>query len=490
MNDSVSGSIETVGHRLRMLVALVITWLVTCPVHAAPRPGEALEVPVQTQAGPVTLRFRYCPAGQAISGQPREIPMGDSFKDKMLRGSMLTKLKDFYVTETELSQEQFRAIMGEEVMAAVSKRLLNESASGAEPKLPVRGVTLSEIAKFCETLEVLDRQNQSGGPSLEDRRFRIPSHVEWQYASRAIQDVNEIGRLPHFNAWPGLQSLPGDVVSDCQDVWQKNLGRQDPFLGSQDQVIEVILAHKNPIRGVEILSTFLQVGLGTNRDLASAALGPQPVGNGFANNWNIKEMHGNVFEWTINEKNTKKVSSIWQALLTGQADMISEDEPATFFLAGGGYNHALGRNVSDWPSFSIWGGQPMKDGEDSSFTFTQIEDENVVQDFLPGVRLLLERRLADDWVFIIRQEAVFNSGASLNEIKQRLDVHRQSVRELAIDTSLERSESTISFYEALASYERGQKDNAAKMILDSSDVLAKQDPFFKHLSKVVQADTN
>ncbi|WP_161603380.1 formylglycine-generating enzyme family protein [Blastopirellula marina] len=447
-----------------------------------------MSIDFPTPRGSVALRFRFCPAGEVVRGRPAEIPSGNTLADKLRRGRMVGAVEHFYMGETEVSQGQLRAILGEDAMAMIAERMLGGAEGTHDPALPVRGLTLFEAGKFCEKLQEFDRQAQGGVPTLEDRHFRIPTHDEWQYACRAIQDAQHAAELPQFNAWPRLQNISKDVLADCQDVWSKKLNAPAPFVGSQDQILQIIAAHDNPVRGVEILSAFLQAGLGVQRSYATAELVPQPIGSGQPNNWNITEMHGNVFEWTIAETNKDAAKKLWEALMAGDLDAAGNDEAKSFFLAGGGFNHSLDRNFADWVTFSIWGGYPMQDGAASAYSMAQIESDNIVQDMLPGLRVLLDRRLTHDWLFLVRKEAVLTPSDSLDEIQQRLIRFRANVQELATSDELEPSAGKISFYESLSVYAHGDRVNAAQRLSDASKSLAAEDSFFGYLPELVSRD--
>nr|MBC8351666.1 SUMF1/EgtB/PvdO family nonheme iron enzyme [Planctomycetota bacterium] len=240
---------------MSLIVGAIAVLVPKVLVFAEPKPGELLEVKIQTPNGPVAVRFRYCPPGQGMRGRPQALPepTGNALLDQVKRKALLAQLKGFYMSETEVSQQQLERILGQETVDNIFKRMVAGEAGGRGNEFPIRGVTVVEAAKFCESLRDFDGQNQAGGLSLEARKFRLPTHDEWQYACRGIRDVEQTLKLPHFNVWPELKDVPRDVVADCQDVWTKKLGEQSPFDGSQEQVVRVIEAHDTAKRGVEIL---------------------------------------------------------------------------------------------------------------------------------------------------------------------------------------------------------------------------------------------
>jgi len=460
-------------------------------LQAEPQPGELLELKVDTPNGPLVMRFRYCPSGQLLRGKPQALPTGNGLADKLKRQALLAEVKGFYVGETEVSQEQVKLALGEQaVERAFARMVLTEAAGGRGSEFPIRGVTPIEAAAFCKALHDLGRENPSEGSQIEARKFRLPTHDEWQYACRAIRDAGQTSLKPHFNVWPQLEDVPEDVIADCNDVWEKKIGENAPFDGSQVQVLRIIEAHDNPVRGVEILTAFLRLALGTKRNYASPETQPQPVGSGTKNAWNVFNMHGNVFEWTIAERNAGRVAVIWDSLASGDVAALSKDSSMAFFLAGGGYNHSLDRNVTDWRVFSTWGEQPMKDETAASYSIAELEEQNVVQDTSPGFRVLLDRVLAKDWLYVIRKSSVLHGGDDAPaSIQQRLDDHRRVIRELASGDELAAAEAKIDFYEALAKYRQGKVSESAKLIDTSSPSLTTDDPFFSYVKDLLAADS-
>jgi formylglycine-generating enzyme required for sulfatase activity len=457
-----------------------------------PQPGDFMEVRVDTSDGPVAVRFRYCPPGEVMRGKPRELPKPTgkalTLIDRVKRKTLLSELKGFYIGETEVSQQQFERLLGKETLERVFQGMVTSETGGRGDEFPIRGVTVIDAATFCESLGNLDGENVAGRSSLEARRVRLPTHDEWQYACRAVGDVEQTSKFPHFNAWPELKDVPKDVVEDCKDVWKKKLNESEAFVGSQDQVVRVIESHDGRDRGVVILSAFLNAALGTERNYATAETQPRLVASGNQNNWNILNMHGNVFEWTIAERTPEKVEGVWEMLVAGDEAALSGDTSKSFFLAGGSYNSALGRKVSDWITFSIWGGQPMKEGAADAYSFSDLKTDNIVQDSPPGFRVLLERVLARDWLFVIREATIMNEKDNLKAIQDQLSEHRRLVAELSTGKDRKIAEARISFYEALENYRKGNRAEGARLLSGASDSLAGDDPFFSHFQQLVQAD--
>jgi len=455
---------------------------------AAPQPGELLEIKVDTPNGAAVVRFRFCPPGELLRGKPTgaALPTGTSLKDRMKRRALLAEMKGSYIAESEISWQQFERILGQAASNQVLGRMLAGESEGRGSQFPIRGVTVIEAAAFCEALGKFDAAGKANRPGLEDRKFRLPTHDEWQYACRAIDDPELTQQSPYFSGWPALKDVPKAVVSDCNDVWTKTLNRQAAFTGSQEEVIEVIQAHKTPRRGAEILSAFLGLALGTQRSYSTIATGPQPVGTGKANGWKLFNMHDNVFEWTIAVSDPDRLSALWDLLASGNAAELTNDDAKILFLAGGGYNDSIGDKPENWVKFSIWGGQPMEGEVASAYTFSEAKTQDV--ETSPGFRVLLQRVLAQDWLLAIRNSSVLDQKLTLPEIKQRLAEDRATVAELSTGEVLTKAEARIKYYEALAAYRHDAKAETNQLLADVSGLLDAEDPYFAHVRELVSLD--
>ena len=472
-----------------LLVGMVFVLSATS-VLAEHQPGKLLEVKVDTQNGPLTVRFRYCPSGQLLRGKPKPLPepTGNKTLDALKRKALLADIRGFYIQEGEVSQQQFQDILGEQAVQSVFQRMVAGEAGGRGSEFPIRGVTVFEAAKFCESLRQLDSQTPVASSGLEDRKFRLPTHDEWQYACRAIRDPAQTTDKPHFNGWPATNDVPKSVLADCTDVWSKKLGEQTPFVGTQDQVMRVIEAHDDSRRGVEILSEYLRLALGTKRSYRDPTTEPQPVKTGTPNAWTVFNGHGNVFEWTIAERDDDRLSDVWRTLVAADRQSLTAEGKAKFFLAGGSYSSSVSDNVFNWITFSTWGGHPMKDREPDPGSLGELESQNVVQDMLPGFRVLLERVLASDWLFVIRESTVLDEKAPLNDINEQLANHRKAIAELATGDDLALAEARIRYYEALATYQKEGPEAGAQLAANLGSASSEEDSYFKLLQDLVNTD--
>ena len=488
---------ESLSHPMfgvQAFVAIAGALCVSTPTLAAPRPGALLEVTVPTDRGPATVRFRFCPPGEVLYGEPRPVPKptGNEAMDRLKRKAYVAKIKGFYILETELSQETYGQLMGEGSVDQVFQRLLEGDRSGRGEDYPIRGVSVFEAAEFCARLKKLDASNPQINGGLETRQFRLPSHYEWQYACRAIADVDAAMEKPHFNVWPRLDAIDDKaVLADCEDIWRKT-GEAGVFTGSQQQVVKLLEeVQADTAIKIKIIDAFLRAGLGTERGYENTKTPPQPTRTGSPNAWNIFNMHGNVFEWAVAAVDPATLETITAKLEIGDREGLLAENPAVFFLAGGGYNHSLSRTPGDWVKFSIWGGERF-DSENRKprpYTPRELEDLNVVQDIPSGFRVVLDRILSPAWLLVIRETALPKENAALDIICQQLTEHRKTIDELAGSSQLATAQARVDFYEGLARYENGRVDAGAEIAKEPLETLAQSDPYFSYLNELLQKDS-
>jgi len=157
----------------------------------------------------VNIKMIWVNPGSYIMGSPLDEVGRTSEREKQHKVSIS---KGFWLAETELTQEQWEKVMG------------NNPSNHIGANLPVDQVSFTDIQKFINTI------NGKNG------KFKLPSEAEWEYACRAgstqaysVNDINQmvwhIGnseKKSHpvaqkkANAW-GFYDMQGNILEWCSD---------------------------------------------------------------------------------------------------------------------------------------------------------------------------------------------------------------------------------------------------------------------------------
>lgn len=107
----------------------------------------------------MAIEMAWIPPGSFMMGSPQEEPGRED--DESLHAVRLTK--GFWMGRTEVTQAQWRAVMG------------NNPSKLQGDRLPVETVSYNDVQAFLEKLN----RYHPGHP------YRLPTEAEWEYASRA-----------------------------------------------------------------------------------------------------------------------------------------------------------------------------------------------------------------------------------------------------------------------------------------------------------------
>jgi eukaryotic-like serine/threonine-protein kinase len=234
------------------------------------RPTVDFEVFTEDLGRGAELRMVKIPAGRFLMGQsPAERAeltrlRGESEYEKLFADespSHQVDIPEFYLAQTQVTQAQWMAIMGN-----------NPANFRSDDKLPVEGVNWLDAMDFCQKLS-----EKTG------KTYRLPSEAEREYASRA--------------------------------------GTSSPFTFGETITPEVVNYNGNYPYAKAVRGTFRKK--------------TTPAGTFPPNLFGLYDMHGNVWEWCLDEW----VNNYRGAPTDGSArgDIRSRDENKQRLLRGGSW---------------------------------------------------------------------------------------------------------------------------------------------------------
>ncbi|GDY08239.1 hypothetical protein LBMAG52_17250 [Planctomycetia bacterium] len=481
---------------------------------AAAQPGELADWKVTSSDPPVTIRFRYCPAGTIRPGKPSNTGGAANLPPPL-------PIRDFYIGETEVTLAQFRAILGDAGLAPLKVQAASQTANPQFFETLQKGqlepaffVGLDGAVDFCNRLQAEsdDVRSKTPQPSLDTRLFRLPSHVEWQYAARAVASADTQASLPHFGRWVRFSELSAANQQKCQEVWL-SLGHTDKFPDNQDSFLELTRTTDSAQQGKvkEILTEAFDKAFGSAPRGASGVGSLQQVGKTRANAWNLTDVHEGVSEWTLWATKIERGRDLWSKLATARKSEKPLTGQENVFLSGGSFAESYGGKLLS--HFTVWGGPKLTDDQPQPFAF----QSEIVSDQMPGFRVLMERVISEDWLFVLRK-GVFQKRQITTAAAEYLKSSRAVVDELteaenpsrvAIDFYTEltanRSISSQRFHEILlkvsqmqsAASPSGSGSAASKLAAllmktdpdkatDNSQVASDEGAYFQSLAALVQ----
>lgn len=236
--------------------------------------GERKEVPLSSS---VTTSFRWCPAGpfrlQAPEGYQYD-GCSTSFGQNVQPQEVLFA-HGFWMGETEVTQGEWKAVMGDGGILSLARKLPWDGASehpenycgDQQDDMPVYYVTFKEAETFCARLSERERQ---AGRLPNGYAYRLPTSAEWEYACYA-----------------GVFRDKGTLPDGSQlDVLGKNnapaLGRLAWYAGNATKDFQGLGWNMSDVLQAEI---------------PGERAAPRQVGTRSANAWGLRDMLGNVREW-------------------------------------------------------------------------------------------------------------------------------------------------------------------------------------------------
>ncbi len=218
---------------------------------APPTTTTTTTVPNGDYSNSLGMSFKLIPAGTFMMGSPEDEP--GRWDDETRHQVTLTK--SFYMQTTEVTQGQWKAVMGS-----------NPSYfSSCGDNCPVEQVSWDDVQGFIAAL------NRRG-----EGTYRLPTEAEWEYAARA-------GSSTAF-------ANGGITAVDYSCGYDPNLDAMGWYCGNS---------------GVTYSGCYDASSWG-----GPSCAGTHPVAKKQANGWGLYDMHGNVWEWVQDWYDTYSTGSV------------------------------------------------------------------------------------------------------------------------------------------------------------------------------------
>ncbi len=207
----------------------------------SPQPVPRPPQPAKTYTDQVTgMKFVLIPPGSFLMGSPENEP-GHEDDEKQHR---VTLSEGFYMGRYEVTQAQWKAVMGENP----------SSFKNCGSNCPVESVSWNDVQKFIKKL------NAKSG-----KAYRLPTEAEWEYACRA-------------GSTKALYNGPIQILG------KNNAPALDP------------IAWYGGNSGVSYAGAYDSSGW-SEKQYDHNRAGTHPVGKKEPNAWGLYDMIGNVWEW-------------------------------------------------------------------------------------------------------------------------------------------------------------------------------------------------
>ena len=201
-------------------------------------PTKDITIPLKFEENipSVTLEMLWVEPGTFVMGSPTD----ELGRDESETQHEVTLTKGYWLGKYEVTQEQYKALTGE-----------NPSHFGNN-KRPVEQVSWKTAKAFCEKLTAFEKE---AGRLPEGYEYTLPTEAQWEYACRA-------GTTTAFNNGTDIETIE-QIYGECPNL---------------DEVGWYFYNSAPPTPRQTVV-----------------------VGQKMPNAWGFYDMHGNVFEWCLNQ---------------------------------------------------------------------------------------------------------------------------------------------------------------------------------------------
>ncbi len=199
----------------------------------------------------LSIELVHIPAGRFIMGDTTGKGQQDEWPP-----AVVSIDRDFWISRTEITNAQFRAILPNHTSGYFTKRQIDQDGPGIEldgPRQPVVRVSWNAAMQFCQRLS-----------SITKRKVSLPTEAQWEYAARA---------------------------TTVSDLWYGTVSDDfAPYGNMADRSLSCIYTGTAGVVLLQPIPAILRYD--------DQAIGTADVGSYAPNRWGLYDIHGNAAEWT------------------------------------------------------------------------------------------------------------------------------------------------------------------------------------------------